>query len=125
MKIIIAGSRSFTDWNRLEKEVLQILTEYKKQGHVLTKDTVEIVSGGARGADTLAEQFAGKYNLKLKIFKADWDRLGKSAGYARNVEMANYADILIAFWDCKSKGTNHMMNIMLKLNKPDHVIIIK
>ena len=59
----------------------------------------------------------------LGIFFAKWDLYGKSAGYKRNVEMANNADMLIAFWDGTSKGTKHMINIMHEQNKK--VIIIK
>ena len=113
MKIIIAGSRSITDFNTIEKPLI----EYCKV-HSVT----EIVSGGARGVDSLGEQFAIKYNIKIKQFLADWNKHGKSAGYIRNEKMGNYADTLIAFWDGQSKGTKHMINYMKNLNKNVHII---
>lgn len=78
----------------------------------------EIVSGGAQGVDFLAELYAKKHTLKFTEFKADWDTYGKSAGYRRNVEMAEYADALIAIWDGQSKGTLHMINSMVTQKKP-------
>jgi len=101
-KIIIAGSRNFNDYNLLDKICKKLITNNKM---------IEIVSGGAYGADKLGERYAKSNKLKVKVFKADWDRFGKSAGYRRNVKMAEYADALIAFWDGKSKGTFHMINI--------------
>lgn len=102
MKIIVAGSREFNDYDLLKKSIQENFQRYEVE---------EIVSGTARGADTLGEQFAKEYNISVKKFPANWDLYGKSAGYRRNVEMADYADALIAFWDGKSKGTGHMINI--------------
>ncbi len=102
MKIIVAGSREFNDYDLLKKNIQENFQRYEVE---------EIVSGTARGADTLGEQFAKEYNIPVKKFPANWDLYGKSAGYRRNVEMADYADALIAFWDGKSKGTGHMINI--------------
>ena len=100
MKVIIAGSRSITDYNLVVESV-------KESGFNIE----EIVSGGARGVDTLGERYARENNRPLKIFPANWDKCGKSAGYLRNIEMAVYADALIAIWDGESKGTQHMINI--------------
>lgn len=108
-KIIIAGSRTFNDFELVEKYVKHHLKQLN-----LHHDEVEIVSGTARGADQLGEQFAKKYNCVLKRFPADWDKYGKSAGYIRNAEMAKYADILFAFWDGKSAGTRHMIDLAKK-----------
>ena len=76
---------------------------------------MEIVCGKARGANTLGEKFAKNYGIKVKYFPADWNSLGKSAGYKRNKQMAEYAKekngVLIAFWDKKSKGTKHMIDL--------------
>lgn len=100
MKVIIAGSRNFND--------------YKLLYHICNKELTtqdEIVSGTAKGADRLGELYAKEIGLTISQFPADWDLWGKSAGYKRNVEMAKYADGLIAFWDGKSKGTKHMIDI--------------
>jgi len=102
MKLIVAGSREFNDYDLLKKSI---------QENFQRCEVEEIVSGTARGADTLGEQFAKEYNIQVKKFPANWDLYGKSAGYRRNVEMADYADALIAFWNGKSKGTGHMINI--------------
>ncbi len=102
MKLIVAGSREFNNYDLLKKSIQENFQRYEVE---------EIVSGTARGADTLGEQFAIEYSIPIKKFPANWDLYGKSAGYRRNVEMADYADALIAFWDGKSKGTGHMINI--------------
>ncbi len=78
----------------------------------------EIVSGGAQGVDFLAELYAKKKSLKFTEFKADWDKLGKRAGFVRNTQMADYADRLIAIWDGKSRGTLHMIDTMNNRDKP-------
>jgi len=71
----------------------------------------EVVSGGAKGADYLGEEYAKRNKIDLTIFPAKWDDFGRSAGYIRNSEMADYADALIALWDGVSKGTKHMIDL--------------
>lgn len=71
---------------------------------------IEIVSGCANGADKLGERYAIERGYKIVYFPANWE-LGKQAGYLRNKEMAKYTNALIAFWDKKSKGTWHMINL--------------
>lgn len=102
MKIIIAGCREFNDYNLLCKYCDKALSLQNK---------IEIVSGTANGADKLGEQYANEKGYNIKKFPADWNKYGKSAGYKRNEEMAKYADALIAFWDTKSKGTKHMIDL--------------
>ena len=106
MKIIIAGSRDFDDY-----ELLRKYCDYVLQNQV----NIEIVSGTARGADQLGERYAKEKGYKITRFPADWSK-GKSAGYIRNEEMAKYADALIAFWNGMSKGTEHMINLANKYN---------
>lgn len=125
-RIIIAGSRNFSDYQLLRKEVLVFVRK-----HHIYRKTVKIISGTARGADTLGEQFAEEFNLEIKRFPADWDTLGKRAGYIRNEEMAKYAimngnrGILIAFWDGKSKGTNNMINLAKKYALEVQIVYFK
>ena len=88
LKVIVAGSRDFDIFSKVEDTLMMYFKEHK-----LHRADVEIVSGAARGADRLGEQFAIKYGLKLTKFPADWDKYGKSAGYRRNAEMAKYADV--------------------------------
>jgi len=105
MKIIIAGSRNFNDYNLLKTSCDNLLTQFTN---------IEIVSGTARGADKLGERYAREKGYDIKQFPANWDKFGKSAGYIRNDEMAKYSDMLIAFWDGTSKGTKHMIDLANK-----------
>ena len=108
-KIIIAGSREFNDYELLKKK----LTYFLKSRN-LKPEEIEIVSGGARGADRLGERFALEHNIKIKQFIPDWERYGKSAGIRRNVEMGKYANACVVFWDGKSRGSKHMIDIAIK-----------
>lgn len=111
MKLLIAGTRTFTDYEKLETSITIPLTEIK-----------EIVSGGATGADQLGEVYAYKNKIPLKVFKADWNQHGKSAGPIRNKLMAEYCDHAIIFWDGVSRGTKNMIDNMKRVNKPHTVI---
>jgi len=102
LKVIIAGGRDFNDYELLKSVCDHIL---KDQIHV------EIISGVAKGADTLGERYARDNGYNIKLIPADWDTHGRSAGYKRNSDMADYGNVLIAFWDGKSKGTKHMINL--------------
>jgi len=114
-KVIIAGSRDFDNYKKLENRCLHILEKYSQ------KDVV-VISGTAKGADKLGEQFAKKFGLELDKHPADWDNYGPSAGYVRNEEMANIADILIAFWDGESRGTRHMIKLARNKGLEVHTI---
>ena len=108
MKIVIAGSRTITDINILLKVIE--LSSYK-----ITKDD-EIVSGGARGVDTLAEIYAKNKGIPIKIFKPDWNKYGKSAGVIRNYEMAKYCDVGIVIHN-GSNGSINMIKNLIKFNR--------
>lgn len=101
MKLIIAGGRDFSNWKVLVGNVMQFQDE--------TVSITEIVCGEAKGADLLGRKLAEQSSCPIASFPADWNKHGKSAGYKRNVEMAKYADALIAFWDGESRGTAHMI----------------
>ena len=113
-KVIIAGSRDFSDYPMLVKRCDCLLAE--------TDTTIVIVSGGARGADTLGESYAQERGYAVRKFPADWDRFGKSAGYKRNAQMAEYADALIAFPIGESRGTHHMIRLAQAQNLKVRVI---
>ena len=104
-KVIIAGTRTFSDYELLKRKCDKILGDKAPD--------IEIVNGGARGADRLGGKYAIEKGYKMKQFPADWS-LGKAAGYLRNHEMAKYADAAIIFWDEKSKGAKHMIDLALK-----------
>jgi hypothetical protein len=113
MKLAVVGSRTFNDYELLSKSI----DEVREQTQI-----DEIVSGGANGADKLAEQYAKENNLKLTIFKAHWHKYGKKAGYIRNKEIWEYVDFGIAFWDGKSKGTAHSFKLSEKFGKELKII---
>lgn len=106
MNIIIAGGREFND----RALVVETLNDFAIE-HGLTNDTLVIVSGMAQGADKIGEDVARASDLSIMMFPAQWSKYGKSAGYKRNVQMADSAHALLAFWDGKSKGTGHMIDI--------------
>lgn len=116
MKVIIAGGRWFDDYDLLYRTCEKIL---------VNQTEVEIVSGTARGADTLGERYAKEKDYPIKRFPANWNKYGKSAGYKRNGEMAEYADALIAFWDGESKGTKHMIDLAKSNGLKIKVVIFK
>lgn len=98
MKVAIVGSRNFSDYAFLEKSVNEIM---KRIGQTITL----VVSGGARGADFLAERYADDNQIEKKIIEADWTKYGKKAGILRNTTIIDNSDIVIAFWDYESHGT--------------------
>lgn len=109
MKLAVIGSRSL-------KEIL--IENY------IPQDVSEIVSGGARGIDTLAKEFAIKNGIKLTEFLPKYNLYGKGAPIERNEEIAYYADEVIAFWDGISKGTEYTVSFFRKLGKKATVIIV-
>ena len=110
MNVIIAGGRDITDYDIVERAVAE-------SGF----DIVQVVSGGAKGVDTLAVLYAQKHDKHLAVFMADWDRPGRKAGPIRNGQMADYADALIAIWDGKSKGTKNMIDQATAKGMPVYV----
>lgn len=106
MRIIIAGSRDVDrDWMLGELNSSRILN--------MAAWTPTIISGGARGADAIGEEWAKIRGLPIERFDADWPK-GRGAGFERNQIMAKNADYLLAFWDGTSKGTKHMIDIAIK-----------
>lgn len=113
MKVIIAGGRTFNNYDLLCKSCDKVLSQQKE---------IEIVSGTAYGADKLGEKYAKEKSYTIKHFPADWDNHGKSAGYIRNAQMAEYADALIAFWDGNSKGTKNIIDLAKRMNLKIRII---
>ena len=116
LKLIVAGGRDFNDYELMSKVIMDLaLVVYPDQA-------ISIVSGMAKGADALGYMFAVENNVKKYIFPADWNRYGRSAGMLRNKEMGNFSDVLLAFWDNRSRGTHQMIEFMGTLNKPVHIV---
>lgn len=112
MKIAVVGSRDMVN----QSVVDHVLYEYVQPLYDV------IVSGGAKGVDTLAETFAEQHcQMKPIIFPAEWELYGRSAGFKRNKLIINECDICIAFWDGKSKGTKSSIDLSKKMNKPVYV----
>lgn len=105
MKVIIAGGRNYNKQHIVDATMKYITA---KDGADIT--VTEVVCGCARGADTLGRNWAEAKEIPVKEFPASWKEHGKKAGVLRNVEMANYADALVAFWDGESRGTKHMID---------------
>lgn len=108
MKIAVVGSRNLTINNL---------------GEFLPRNITEIVSGGAIGVDRSARLYANENNIKLKEFLPEYKRYGRSAPLKRNLEIIDYADAVIAFWDGKSRGTKFVIDNCKKKNVPIKVLL--
>lgn len=118
MKVIIAGSREFNDYLLLKTKCDELIGIYNTP-------YIEIVHGGCRGADKLGEKYANDKGYKIKEFPADFRTHGKAAGPLRNRQMAQYADMLIAFrLPGESRGTDDMIRQAYKYGLEVHVIKI-
>lgn len=116
-KLIVAGGRDYADYARL------CATLDAGRAGPLCSYTVAIVCGMARGADALGRRYALEHGLRVYEFPADWNTLGKRAGYVRNEQMAAAADGLLAFWDGQSRGTANMIESMRHRGKPVKVVL--
>ena len=108
MNVGIIGSRAFNDYHLLQDVI---------SDHLEISEINSIISGGAKGADALAEQFAAENHIRCSIHKPDWKTYNKAAGIMRNKEIVADSDILFAFWDGISKGTEHSINLAKKSEK--------
>lgn len=100
-RVIIAGGRDYTDYFQMKAFVDRVLDEYDSN--------IVILCGDARGTDRLGERYARAKGFSVKHYPADWETYGKAAGPIRNRQMAENADVLIAFWDMESRGTASMI----------------
>ncbi|MBQ4591287.1 MAG: DUF2493 domain-containing protein [Clostridia bacterium] len=107
MKVAVIGSRGIT---------VPDLTPY------LPENTTEIVSGGAKGADSCAKEYALARGIPLTEFLPDYRRYGRGAPLKRNLQIIEYADLVLAFWDGQSRGTGHAIDLCGKTGKPVRVI---
>jgi len=113
MKYIIAGMRDFHDYEYF-RAYMKLLSPFL--------EITEVVSGGAKGVDAMGEYWSKENDIKLKVFTAEWDKLGKRAGHVRNHKMAMYADGLIAFWNGSSRGTADMIKTAQKEGLEGYVV---
>ena len=107
MKLAVIGSRSLYPTD-IEKYIPEGVTE--------------IVSGGARGADSAAANYALRAGIKLTEFLPEYDKYGKGAPLKRNHLIAEYADEVLAFWDGESRGTLYTIKLFRELGKPVRIL---
>ena len=107
MKLLVVGSRSITEFD---------LSPY------ITDDVDTVISGGAEGIDSLAEQYADLHRLSKYILRPRYDLYGRAAPLKRNEQMIDMADAVLVIWDGKSKGTQYTIRYTKKINKPITVV---
>ncbi len=117
-RLVIAGSRTFNDYELLKKKC-----DFYLSNKIKENEEIIIVSGTANGADKLGERYAQERGFKIEGYPAKWDLYGKSAGYKRNAEMVDVADAVIVFWDGKSRGTKHTIDLAQK--KGVKLVVVK
>lgn len=93
-------------------------------GDFLPDGTTELVSGGAAGVDTCAKKYAVEHGIRLTEFLPDYKRYKRGAPLKRNMQIIEYADTVIAFWDGRSRGTEHVINECKRSGKGISVYII-
>lgn len=113
MNLAIVGSRTGFTEEFVWRVLYALMSYYGK---------FTIVSGGARGVDSFAESFCKKYGLDCIIYKADWDKYGKKAGFIRNKIIVDNSDAMIAFWDGYSKGTLYDIELQKETGRPLEII---
>ena len=109
MILSIVGTRDYTNYDNFKN----IVNKYIEEVGI----PQEIVSGGAKGVDTLAEIYAHEHNIPIKIFKPDWSKFGRAAGILRNTDIINYSTHVLALPNEKSVGTIDSINKAKLQNK--------
>ena len=113
MKVAVVGSRSLDDTH------FPLLEKYIPPG------VSEIISGGASGADKLAERFADEENLLLTIIRPDYKTYERMAPLIRNGEIVEKSDFTLILWDGSSRGSLNVIMTCIKINKPFRVILVR
>ncbi len=114
INIAVVGGRNFKDYALMKKVLTDFIGDDKMVGN--------IVSGGATGADTLAEKFAAEMNYEMLVFRPDRAKYGRAAPLMRNTQIIENADVVFAFWDGISRGTMDSINKAKKLQRELHVV---
>ena len=111
--IAVVGSREACDYAFVEAKLLRKLEQYMSGGLTIK----QFVSGEAPGVDAMVVDFCAKHKFNYRGIPADWDTHGKAAGFLRNSDIVAAADVVIAFWDRKSKGTKDSIDKALASRK--------
>jgi len=109
MRVAVVGSRDIIRLN---------LAEY------LPDNTTEIISGGARGVDSIARRYAIENDIPLTEFLPEYERYGRSAPLYRNQDIVDNADFVLAFWDGLSPGTRNVVHYCTRIGKPMRVVYL-
>jgi hypothetical protein len=120
MKLAIVGGRDFNDEFIMAEYISIFIVAYTNDE--LDPPKIEVISGGAKGADTLGERFARINRCPVTIFKPEWNKYGKSAGFIRNQTIVDNCDMVLAFWDGKSRGTADTIEKAKKAKKPTFIV---
>ncbi len=119
-RLIVCGGVDFKDYNYLKTQLDRLIAYY---------ENIRLVSGHARGVDTLAEQYAAEKSMPIQVFPAEWKKYGKAAGPIRNRAMLEYAKeetpVVAAFWNGKSRGTGNMLKQAKAAGAECHVFSYK
>ena len=114
MRVAIVGSRECGDHAQRKREIMSCLLGIQE----VCETTITVVSGGALGIDSLAHLAARDLELYEICYRADWERFGKRAGFLRNQQIVDNCDIVHAWWNGKSRGTKHTIDLAKKAGKP-------
>ena len=109
---MVCGSRSITEKAKI----------FETLNHYLSEQDLLIISGGAKGVDSIAEEWAAKNKIPVKQFKPDWKKYGRGAGIVRNKLMVEESDFVLIFWDGISKGTKSDIDFCKKLGKQHSIM---
>ena len=109
MKLLIIGSRCIESFD---------LSDY------VPESTELIISGGARGVDSVAEKYADDHNISKLILRPKYQKYGKAAPLKRNEQMVDLADEILVIWDGVSKGTKYTIHYAIKHNKTINIITL-
>ncbi len=119
IRVVIAGCRDYNNYDESKNYIDFCLSDFRKENNII------IISGGASGADALGERYALENGFMIERYPADWQKYGRSAGPKRNKQMAEACDLVICFWDGKSRGTKSMIECARNSGKPVRIKMIK
>jgi len=117
-RIIVCGGCNYSNYEAFKRQLDQVLAKY---------ENVTLISGHAKGVDTMAECYASEKKIPIKVFPAEWTKYGKAAGPIRNTAMLQYAleqtAVVVAFWNGASRGTGNMLKQAEKTGVECHVFL--
>lgn len=122
LKLAIVGSRGFSDYPLLCQTMLDHFYDWDHSEEGSEWRIDEVISGGAIGADSLGARWADEHDVALTVFRPDWEKHGKRAGFLRNEDIIKASTHVLAFWDSISRGTANSLSIAKRLKKPTLVV---